>query len=308
MMEYVNIVLKTLDGFAKEFASRSPYILIAILFLIITHFVAKTSAFLFRKYLRRMWIRSNLVIVLQKMMTILIWLVGILIVATILFPSVTPANVLTALGISSIAIGFAFKDIIENFLAGILILLREPFHIGDYIETTQQDGTVEHVSVRNTHIRRTDGVRIVIPNALLFTNSVRVLTDQKFRRIQAICGFNYNDDLEKIRNVLKDAVTQCESVNKDQYIQIYVQELSASGVNFEITWWTKPKPGDIRYSRDEVLSGIKKALDSEGIEISHAYTVDLFQDKLIQFIEQKSEEPKNKEEPENKHGNENQDR
>ena len=96
---------------------------------------------------------------------------------TIIFPGITPAKILTVLGLGSIAIGFAFKDIFENFLAGILILFREPFQIQDFIECEGIEGFVEDITIRDTHIRRVDGQRIVIPNAMLFKNPVYVRTD-----------------------------------------------------------------------------------------------------------------------------------
>lgn len=255
--------------------AKLEFIIIAIIFLIFTHFVAKLIGQLAERSLRRLWIRANLVLILQKIIVIIVWVIGILIASTILFPSVTTANILATLGLSSIAIGFAFKDIIENFLAGILILLREPFHIGDYIAMKEQDGIVEHVSVRNTHIRRSDGVRIVIPNAVLFANPVHVLTDLPFTRQKVTCIINLDEDIEKIRKIINQAVIESHSVNKDKDkdIQVYVELLSSAGINFDIYWWCSSKQADIRYSRDEVLSNIKKALDVANIELSHSYTL-----------------------------------
>jgi small conductance mechanosensitive channel len=78
------------------------------------------------------------------------------------------------LGIGSVAIGFAFQNILQNFLAGILLLLQEPFQIGDWITITGLEGQVEDIQTRATVIRTADGNRIVIPNAVLFTNPVTV--------------------------------------------------------------------------------------------------------------------------------------
>ena len=74
------------------------------------------------------------------------------------------------MGLESIAIGFAFKDIIENFFAEILILFPEPFQLYDFIECQNFEGFVEEISMRDTHIRLTDGQRVVMPNAMLFKN------------------------------------------------------------------------------------------------------------------------------------------
>lgn len=274
-MNFVDIILKTLVNFEKELLSRIPFIIIAIIFLILTHFIAKLIGSLAEKSLRRLWIRANLVIILQKIIVILVWVIGILIAATIVFPSVTTANILAALGLSSIALGFAFKDIIENFLAGILILLREPFQIGDYIETEDEDGTVEHVSVRNTHIRRSDGVRIVVPNAVLFSTPIRVVTDLPHRRQHTSCVVNLDENLEEVREIIYNAVIEGKTVNKDKGVEVYITLLSSSGINFKIYWWCPSKLAEIRRSRDEVLTNIKKALDAADIELSYSYMVNI---------------------------------
>ena len=287
-MIYIDIFMKTINNLAKQFMDRLPYIFIAVIFLVITHYAVKFSAYLVEKSLRRLWIRANLVLILRKLYSIIVWLISILIVNSILFPSVTPANILATLGLTSIAVGLAFKDIFENFLAGILILLREPFHTGDYIETKDQDGVVEHVSVRNTHLRRSDGVHIVVPNAYLFSNPIRVLTDLLSRRQHKTCIVSLTEDIEKSREIITAAVNQCNTVIKEKGIQVYVGQLSSSGISFEIYWWCASKPADIRHSVDEVLSSIKKALDSANIEVSHTYSLDFENSLSIDLPQEKS--------------------
>jgi small-conductance mechanosensitive channel len=98
---------------------------------------------------------------------------GLLIGATIVFPSISPANLLSTLGIGSIAIGFAFKDILQNWIAGLLILVRQPFRRGDQIKSGEFEGTVEHIEARATLIKTYDGQRVVIPNSDIYTQRVR---------------------------------------------------------------------------------------------------------------------------------------
>src|ERR671920_1051054 len=97
---------------------------------------------------------------------------GLLVVATIVFPSVKPADVLATLGVGSIAIGFAFKDILQNWLSGLLILYRQPFRRGDQIRSGEFEGTVERIEARATLIRTYDGQMVVIPNSDIYTRAV----------------------------------------------------------------------------------------------------------------------------------------
>jgi small conductance mechanosensitive channel len=104
-------------------------------------------------------------------------------------------DLIQLLGISGVAIGFAFRDILQNFLAGILILLTEPFQIDDQIVFKGFEGTVENIETRATTIRTYDGRRIVIPNSELFTNSVTVNTAFDNRRLEYDVGIGYGDDI-----------------------------------------------------------------------------------------------------------------
>ena len=200
--------------------------------------------------------------------------------AVIVFPDFTPAKLLTVIGLGSIAIGFAFKDIFENFLAGILILFREPFQIKDFIECEGMEGFVEDINIRDTNIRRVDGQRIVIPNAMLFKNPVKVRTDLDRRRVTVMCGVAYGEDVDEARQVIYEAVDKLDSVDSDKKVQIFAQAFGASSIDFEVTWWTGSSPLEIRQSRDEVVASVKRALDDAGIEIPFPYRTLTFKEPL----------------------------
>lgn len=279
-MTYFNPVLHTLNQFAINFAAHIPNLLIALIVLLITFFLSKLIVHLVGMSLTRLALQTNLVLVLQQITSIIIWLISVLIVAVIIFPSVTAGNLLAALGLTSVAIGFAFKDIFENFLAGILILLREPFHIGDYIIIkSHEGGYVEKISVRNTHLHQSDGMRLVIPNAMLFNNLIQVVTDLEIRRTNIICAVGFTEDVDKVRNIINNVLKKCESISKEKNTYTYIKSFSSNGIEFDIYWWTKSKPRDIRLSHDEVFSGIKKAFDTENIKLTYSTTIN-FQEPL----------------------------
>ena len=169
-----------ISGYGTALIAALPRIAAAILLIIVTWLTVIASRWIIRRVANRARMRRNLREVLMMLTSIVIWLIGLLIACTIVFPSITPGRALTTLGLGSVAIGFAFKDIFENFLAGLLILLREPFKIGDYIWTEESgiEGQVEEITIRDTHIRQTDGQLAVVPNAELFQNPV-VVRDRK---------------------------------------------------------------------------------------------------------------------------------
>lgn len=95
---------------------------------------------------------------------------AVLIASVIIFPSVKPSTVISSLGIGSVAIGFAFKDILQNLLAGILLLINRPYRRGDQIVVKDYEGTVEHIQSRATLIKTYDGRRVIIPNSDVYTS------------------------------------------------------------------------------------------------------------------------------------------
>lgn len=204
-----------------------------------------------------------------------------MIAAIIAFPNLTPTKILAGLGIGSVAIGFAFKDIFENFLAGIIILLRREMRIDDFIECQGLEGKVEHILVRETHIRQTDGQLVIVPNSLLFKNPLTIRTDTEQRRTTVICGIAYSEDVAQARDIISEAVKACPTVFTNQHpVQIFAQAFADSAINFEVTWWTGSKPVDIRRSRDEVITAVKQALDDAGIEIPFPYRTLTFNEPL----------------------------
>lgn len=288
-MNYLELILKTLNKFAQNFITLIPNIIAGIAFAVVTYFLAKIISRLINSLLPRMPIRANLVTIFHKLTFIVVWFVGILIISAIIFPSVTTANVLATLGLTSVAIGLAFRSIFENFFTGILILLREPFSIGDFIIVDSQQGYVYRISVQNTHLRKTDGSRVYIPNSKLYTNTVQILTDTPLRRKKIGCSVDFGTDVEKVRSVITKAVERCETVSKDKYIQIYVVSFSSNGVDFEIYWWAKSKPSDQRRSLDEVLTSIKKALDDEKIPMTYSTSLCFNEPLFIQNKEKNND-------------------
>lgn len=276
----LDIILGSIAKMGDNFLASIPSIFLSLVILGITWVTYRIAYKALFNFFEKISLRDSLTELFLKLSNILIWVLGILIAATIIFPGLTPAKLLTLLGLGSIAIGFAFKDIFENFLAGILILLREPFRIGDFVDCEGGEGFVEDITVRDTNIRKVDGQRIVIPNAMLFKNPVYVRTDLDRRRNTVICGVAYGEDVAGSREVIKKAVEGLPTVDKSKPVQIFAQAFGASSIDFEVTWWSGSKPLEIRESRDEVIEAVKKALDNEGIEIPFPYRTLTFKEPL----------------------------
>ena len=280
-MEPLNILVTQLREIARGAIEVMPQLLIALVIVLITYGFAKLARSIVKRILQKTKLRKSLINLLILFSSITIWIIGLMIAAIIAFPGLTPTKMLAGLGIGSVAIGFAFKDIFENFLAGIIILLRKEMRINDVIACEGYEGTVESILVRETHIRQPDGELVILPNSILFKNPLTIRTDIAQRRTTIICGVAYGENVDEARSVIKQAVTDCKTVITDSRpVQIFANEFADSSINFEVTWWTGSKPINIRESRDEVIAAVKSALDNSGIEIPFPYRTLTFNQPL----------------------------
>jgi small-conductance mechanosensitive channel len=268
-----------LASWAEAAVEAAPRVGVALAVLLATWLLVRAMRSGLARVGRRM--RPNLVEVLQLVASVGIYFLGGLVALTIVFPTITPGSALTTLGLGSVAIGFAFKDTFENFLAGILILFREPFRIGDFVECDGIEGRIEQITIRDSRIRQVDGQLVVVPNHELFRNPVVVRTDKELRRTSITVGVAYGEDVDESRRVIHDAVIAVNSVRDDVHdVQVFAREFNSSSLDFEVAWWTGSQPVDIRASRDQVVGAVKRALDEAGIEIPFPYRTLTFKEPL----------------------------
>ena len=246
-----------------------PGIAIAIVVFTVFLFAARGLRKLVQNLNARRF-QHNLRIVLGRLAAWGMTLLGFLLAVTIAFPSFTPANLIGALGITGIAIGFAFKDIFENFLAGILILLTEPFRIDDQIIFGQFEGTIERIETRATMIRTYDGRLVVIPNAELFKGSVIVNTAFPIRRLEYDVVIGNGDDIAQAKRIMLDALHMLDGVEHEPAPDALLIDYADNGVKIRLRWWiAPPRRADALAIQDQVLTAIKAALTAAGIDLPY---------------------------------------
>lgn len=256
-----------------------PNILIAIVVFIIFWFVAKFSRRLIKNLTRKKQSR-NLGLVLARLSQGVIILIGAFISLAIVVPSFKPGDLVQLLGVSGVAVGFAFRDILQNFLAGILILITEPFVINDQIVFKEFEGTVEHIQTRATIIRTYDGTRIVIPNAELFTNSVKVNTAFEKRRLQYDIGIGYGDNIAEAKKIILDVLNNNPETIADPPPEALVVDLADSTINIRARWWVNPpRRAEVLDSQDAVLTELCNKLVAGGIDLPFPTQQILFHDQ-----------------------------
>lgn len=263
-------VYTTIHEMIQHFWERLPYIIIGFSVFMIFWLIAKLFKFFIAITLsRHTKNKQNLVLVLNRIGSTFIVFIGFMIALVIVIPGFTPGQLVSALGIGSVAVGFAFKDVFQNLLSGILLLLSEPFRIGDEIVSGNFVGTVEDIQIRATYIRTSDGRRIVIPNANLFTNAVTVNTAFVKRRCTFDVGIGYDDDIQDAKQVILNTMDNVRSIESEPKPTVQVKSLGDFAIILTVNWWIDTKDIGTGASTDEVQILVKEALTHRGISIPY---------------------------------------
>ena len=271
-------IMEKLDSWVDGFVRLLPNIAVALILLVVFYVLALVVRRLFMRWARGRG-RENLGEVLGSFLKWLVFGLGLLLALTVVIPSLNPGDLVAGLGVTSVAIGFAFKDILQNWLAGLLLLMRQPFEVNDQIIVEGYEGAVERIETRATLLRTYDGRRVLIPNSDVYTSAVLVNTAFPSRRSQADFGIGVSDDIDGARQVMLDAMRAVPEVQADPAPDVQVDAVGDFAVILRPRWWTHSRRADVVAVRTKVVSAIKEALDAAGIDMPYETQVHLFHDQ-----------------------------
>lgn len=279
-------IIDSANEIVVGFVERIPYFIASIIVILIFWFLSIVFKKVVYKLLGSRSRHQNLVKVFQRVGGALIIFIGFMIAMVIAVPGFTPAKLIGALGIGSVAIGFAFKDIFQNLLSGILLLISEPFRIGDQIVSGDYEGTVEDIKIRATTIKTYDGRQVVIPNSDLYTSALTVNTAYKQRRLQVAVGIGYEDDIEAAKAEILQALDKVESVSKKAQPSVIATGFGDSTIDLMVRWFIEDGTQANKVtSIHQVIVEIKSALDAAGVNIPFPIrTIDLSDPSVTSIV------------------------
>src|SRR5260370_2576230 len=252
-----------INGFVARLPSLIVGVVVFHLFYVFSSVVSRVILRTTRKY------RPNLGVVFARIFSAATIMLGFLVAFSVVAPSFQAGDLIKILGISGVAIGFAFQNILQNFLAGLLLLWAEPFRIGDEIKLEPYEGTVEEIQTRATIIKTYDGRRVVIPNADLFTHSVTVNTALDIRRWEYDLAVNGIWELAELKFLVIEALSKVQGVLADPRPEVLVMDLGDADLNavqVRVLWWTKAPPQhDMLASYDPLLTAIRQTLNRSAV-------------------------------------------
>lgn len=272
-----DVIWQVFSQLFARMVAHLPYLILGFIVFVIFLIAARVAKTILSTAGRRTRLDRTLADLFGRLISAVTIILGLFVAAVIIFPTFNPGDLIAGLGITSVAIGFAFKDVLQNFFAGILILWRRPFVVGDEVKVGNYEGTVEEITTRSTRVHTYDGERAVLPNGEVYTNAVLVRTAYSNRRVRLSVGIGYQDSIERARSIIRDVLQKTEGVLKEPGPSVFVAELAPSSVNFNVFFWTNSRQASVLKVADSAMTGIKLALDEAGIDIPYPHTVVLNQ-------------------------------
>jgi len=176
---------------------------------------------------------------------------------------------LAGLGIIGFTVGFALQDIARNFVAGVLLLLQQPFDIGDAVEAGGYAGTVVDIRLRDTVIRTWDGEKVILPNIEVYTRPIVNYSDLPLRRRTVRIGLGYGEDVGRAVAVFLEAIRQVEGVLDDPAPAVLVEELGDSALLLAARFWVNQRTHSLLEVHSRVVRAVKEAAEAAGIELPY---------------------------------------
>lgn len=279
MNALIQEVRSSLVKLVGQAVTALPGLVLALVVLLITRYAANVVQNLMSVASIRMVRSPSLRSLLIQMSYVSTWVTGVIVASVMAFPDLGVGDIIGLLGLGSVAIGFAFQDIFKNFLAGILLLLNEPFRLNDQIVVSDFEGTVEEITIRATRIRTYQGERVLIPNSVVFTSPIHVLTAMPHRRTDIEVGVDYNTPLPQAVQIMREAVNSVDEVLTQPEPEVDIVAFGESSINLMLRYWTLPQKIHVRRVRTKVIIAVKAACDRANISIPYPIRTVYFYDQ-----------------------------
>ena len=262
-------LMLVLEKYWEDFWFLLPKIILAVGVLAVAFLVARKTKNLIEKKTRKRLDDPLLARFIAKVFQWGIIVLGLAVAMHLVELGGIARGLLTSAGITGVVLGFAFRDIGENFLAGVLLAFSRPFNVGDTVESDSIKGVVKTLDLRNTHIRSFDGKDIYIPNAMILKNPLLNYTKDGLLRFDFVVGIDQGDDADKARDRIMDEMKGIEGILTDPPPFVTIEELGKSSVNLKVHYWVDMfvYRGSALELKTVVINRIKEALMKQGFSL-----------------------------------------
>lgn len=265
----VSILLQKLGTWVEYAVANIPNLIVAF----IAVFIAYACSILAHRITHRLFLKTiqsgSIAQLFATLIKVFVIAIGVFFALDFVGLKKAVVSLLAGAGIIGLAIGFAFQDLAENFLAGMMLAIRKPFKPGDVIETNSHMGTVHEMNLRNTILEDFDGQLIYIPNKDVFKTVLENYSKTGKRRISIQVGVSYGEDLKHVEKVIKDSIQQLDFLADGKDVDAWALEYGDSSINFSVRYWIDYPNESIGYLKaiHDGVKAIKVAFDEEDILI-----------------------------------------
>lgn len=255
-----------LDRFYEGFILGIPNLLSALAIFIVSLYLARVTSNVLRRVLNKRKAPAGVTHLLAQLV---LWSIMVAGTITALQRFFNVTAFLTGLGILGFTVGFALQDVMKNFASGIILLLQQPFHVGESIGVKGFDGIVLAIDLRATEIRATDGRVVILPNAEVLANPIINYSRANQRRVDLSLNLPHTCEPAAVRRILLDAVAAVPGFLRDPQPVIVFNSLTDSAMELNANFWVDVTKNDPVHAKDEALLKVRSAFNEEGIEIPH---------------------------------------
>lgn len=260
----------------RDVVGNLPSLVGAVIVIGITWAVAKGVRYIAYTWAKQTEGDSSTELLIGRLSYGAVWIIGFVIALGVM--GLDFGALLGALGLTSVAIGFSLKDVLSNYISGVILLAARPFRINDQVVIAEYEGTITQIQLRATTMKTYDGRVVYIPNQEVFQASVINNTASAQRRSSVIVGIDYGEDISQALSVISQVLESIAEVETTPSPDVLVKELAASTVNLEIRFWVDSRRAGFLATTSKVAQAVKEALEAAGIEMpTDIYTLILRQ-------------------------------
>ena len=255
-----------LDQLIAIFWAATPKLLTALIIFVLSLYLARLLSNFLRRVLQRRRAPAGVV---QLLGQLTLWSIIVAGVITALQQFFEVTAFLAGLGILGFTIGFALQDIMKNFASGVILLLQQPFHVGETIGVKGFDGTVLAIDLRATEMRAADGRVVILPNAEVLANPIINYSRANQRRVDFNLNLSHSCDPSTVRQIVLEAIEDVEGFVEEPAPVIAFNSITDSALELNVSFWVDVTRNDPVHAKDTALLAVKSEFNERGIEIPH---------------------------------------
>lgn len=263
--EATNLVWASLVGVWQAFIANTPFLFVALVLVGIGVVVARWAGRASQRGITRAG--GDVVVANLSERLVRIFVVVLFVLLALSVAGVSVSAALAGLGLAGLAVALALQGILENFVAGLIVIVQKPFRAGDEIIIGDYQGVVTDIDLRTTRVRTYNGEMVIIPNTHVFQEKLVNLTHAGVIRTQIAFGIDYRNDHDAVPAIVEAAVSGLDGVLAEPAVSVRCTGLGESSVDFDVRYWSMATRSAVVGTRDRVTRATKTALEANGYTI-----------------------------------------